>query len=123
VHAGKTLQITVHDPGDVGGSAYLKFEQPGAGGYSDATFSWSATNGTSGNNVTQLQVASGGSSLFDNQIVTILIALPSTYNAPAPPGEPGPGWWKVPYHVTGAGNDTATWAVTIRGNPVHLIVP
>src|SRR6266850_2580227 len=34
VHAGKTLQITVHDPGDVGGSAYLKFEQPGSGGYS-----------------------------------------------------------------------------------------
>jgi hypothetical protein len=29
----------------------------------------------------------------------------------------------VLYHVTGAGNDTATWSVTIRGNPVHLIVP
>jgi len=123
VHAGKTLQITVHDPGDVGGSAYLKFEQPGSGGYSDATFSWSATNGTSGNNVTQLQVASGGSSLFDNQIVTILIPLSTSYTAVAPAGEPGPGWWKVLYHVTGAGNDTATWAVTIRGNPVHLIVP
>jgi Flp pilus assembly protein TadG len=123
VHAGKTLQITVHDPGDVGGNAFLKFEQPGAGGYSDATFSWSASGGTSGNNVTQLQVASGGSSLFDNQIVTILIALPTSYTAPTPPGEPGPGWWKVLYNVTGAGNDTATWAVTIRGNPVHLIVP
>jgi len=107
----------------VGGSAYLKFEQPGSGGYSDATFSWSATNGTSGNNVTQLQVASGGSSLFDNQIVTILIPLSTSYTAVAPAGEPGPGWWKVLYHVTGAGNDTATWAVTIRGNPVHLIVP
>jgi Flp pilus assembly protein TadG len=123
VHAGKTLQITVHDPGDVGGSAYLKFEQPTAAGYTDATFSWSASGGTSGNNVTQLTVASGGSSLFDNQIITILIPLASGYTAPTPPGEPGPGWWKVLYHVTGAGNDTATWSVTIRGNPVHLIVP
>jgi hypothetical protein len=123
VHAGKTLQITVHDPGDVGGNAFLKFEQPGAAGYSDATFSWSASGGTSGNNVTQLQVASGGSSLFDNQIITILIPLGAGYTAPTPPGEPGPGWWKVLYNVTGAGNDTATWSVTIRGNPVHLIVP
>ena len=123
VHAGKTLQITVHDPGDVGGNAFLKFEQPGSLGYSDATFSWTASGGGSGNNVTQLTVASGGGSLFDNQIVTILIPLAANYTAPTPPGEPGPGWWKVNYNVTGAGNDTATWAVTIRGNPVHLIVP
>jgi hypothetical protein len=123
VHAGKTLQITVHDPGDVGGNAYLKFEQPGATGYSDASFSWTASGGGSGNNVTQLQVASGGASLFDNQIITIVIPLAATYTAPTPPGEPGPGWWKVLYNVTGAGNDTATWSVTIRGNPVHLIVP
>ena len=122
-HAGKTLQITVHDPGDVGGNATLRFKQPTTAGYTDATFSWTASGGTSGNNVTSLQVASGGSSLFDNQIITILIPLASTYNAPTPPGEPGPGWWKVEYQVTGAGNDTATWAVTIRGNPVHLIVP
>ena len=123
VHAGKTLQITVHDPGDVGGNAFLKFEQPTATGYVDSTFSWTASGGGSGTNVTQLQVASGGSSLFDNQIVTISIVLPVGYTAPTPPGEPGPGWWKVLYSVTGAGNDTATWSVTIRGNPVHLIVP
>jgi hypothetical protein len=123
VHAGKTLQITVHDPGDVGGNATLRFKQPTAAGYSDATFSWTASGGGSGNNVTSLQVASGGASLFDNQILTILISLPPTYTAPTPPGEPGPGWWKVQYSVTGAGNDTATWSVTIRGNPVHLIVP
>jgi Flp pilus assembly protein TadG len=123
VHAGKTLQITVHDPGDVGGSATLRFKQPTTTGYSDATFSWTASGGGSGNNVTSLQVASGGSSLFDNQTLTILISLPGSYAAPTPPTEPGPGWWKVEYTVTGAGNDTATWAVTIRGNPVHLIVP
>jgi hypothetical protein len=123
VHAGKTLQITVHDPGDVGGNATLRFRKPTGTTYADATFSWTASGGGSGNSVTSLQVASGGASLFDNQILTILISLPANYTADTPTGEPGPGWWKVQYTVTGAGNDTATWAVVIRGNPVHLIVP
>jgi hypothetical protein len=123
VHAGKTLQITAFDPGDVGGNAYLKFRQPTSAGYVDATFNWTASNGLSGTNATSLQVASGGTNLFDNQFVYITIPLASTYNAPTPPGEPGPGWWKVEYDVGGIGNDTVTWAVAIRGNPVHLIVP
>lgn len=73
--------------------------------------------------MTSLQVASDGASLFDDQIITILIPLAASYTAPTPPGDPGPGWWKVECQVTGAGNDTATWSVTIRGNPVHFIVP
>jgi hypothetical protein len=25
--------------------------------------------------------------------------------------------------ITAAGNDTTTWEVNIRGNPVHLVIP
>ena len=39
-----------------------------------------------------------------------------------PAGETDPGWWKIQYNVAG-GNDTTTWQVNLRGNPVHLVLP
>jgi Flp pilus assembly protein TadG len=131
VHAGKTLEIKVHDLGDVGGDAFMKVLMPTSGTpdyYSQATFNWTATGGgppTSGTGVTQIQVASGGVNRYDNQLITIQVVLPTTYSAPQPTGEPGPGWWKIQYDLSngGGGNDTATWSVNIRGNPVHLITP
>ena len=128
VHAGKTLEIKVHDLGDVGGDAYVKVLVPGAAGYTQATFNWTASGGgppTSGTNATQIQVASGGTNRYDNQLITIDVVLPVTYSAPTPPGEPGGGWWKIEYDLSngGGGNDTATWSVNIRGNPVHLVTP
>jgi hypothetical protein len=128
VHAGKILEIKVHDLGDVGGDAFVHVLMPTAGGYTQVAFDWTASGGgppTSGTNATQIQVASGGSNRYDNQLITIDIVLPTNYSAPTPPLEPGPGWWKIQYDLTngGGGNDTATWAVGIRGNPVHLVTP
>lgn len=128
VHAGKTLEIKVHDLGDVGGDAIIKILMPTTTGYTPATFNWTASGGgppTSGTGSTQIQVAKSGASRYDNQLITIDIVLPTTYAAPTPPGEPGPGWWKVEYDLSngGGGNDTATWSVNIRGNPVHLVTP
>ena len=129
VHAGKTLEIKLFDPGDISNTS-LFIEQPTAAGYTDATFSWTATGcsgsgcTTSGNNVTSLLTSTaGGTNLFNNQWVTIDVTLATTYNAPTPPGEPGPGWWKIKYATTGTGQDVTTWSVNIRGNPVHLVTP
>ncbi|MGH2472350.1 MAG: hypothetical protein ACRDG6_08105 [Candidatus Limnocylindria bacterium] len=55
--------------------------------------------------------------------MTISVPIPSAYTAPTPPGEPGPGWWKIEYDTLGTGQDITTWEVNIRGNPVHLITP
>jgi hypothetical protein len=58
--------------------------------------------------------------------VTITIPLPATYNAPLPPGEPAGtlgGWWKVRYTFNSTTTDTTTWQTSIRGNPVHLVLP
>jgi len=55
--------------------------------------------------------------------VTISVTLPTTYAAPTPPGEAGPGWFKIQYITTGTGQDVTTWQVNVRGNPVHLITP
>jgi hypothetical protein len=124
-NAGKTMEIDLFDPGDVGGNATLRLKQPTKNGYVDATFSYVADNGRSGNNVTSLQTASNGTNLFNNSWITITVPLPNTYgqgnDTLKPPGESEAGWWKVQYDITALGNDTTTWAVSVVGNPVHLV--
>jgi Flp pilus assembly protein TadG len=129
VHAGKTLEIDLFDPGDVSGDAFIRIKNPDGNAYNYATFSYTTDNqcasNCSGNNVTQIQTHyANGTSPFNNTWLTILIPLPSTYGLTGltPAGETQAGWWKIEYNVNG-GNDTTTWRVLIRGNPVHLIVP
>ncbi len=125
VNAGKTMEIDLFDPGDVGGNATLRIKRPTNTGYIDATFSYTADNGRSGTNVTSLQTAVGGNNLFNNSWIAILVSLPNNYGQGSdtlkPPGETEAGWWQVQYDISAAGNDTTTWAVSIRGNPVHLV--
>ena len=128
VHAGKTLEIRFFDPGDVGGDATFRIRKPTSTGYVYQSFNYVASGGAgpqSGTNVSSLQTAIGGVSQYQNAWVTIQIALPASYGVGGltPPGETEPGWWKIEYAITRAGNDTTTWEVSIRGNPVHLIVP
>ncbi len=125
VHAGKTMQIRLFDPGDVGGNAYLRLKRPGATAYANASFSYTATNGTSGTNVNVIQTARDGKSLFNNHWIDISVPLGSDYGQGAddltPTGESEPGWWKVEYTISRGGNDTTTWEVNLKGNPVHLV--
>ena len=128
VHAGKTLEIRLFDPGDVGGSATMRILVPTSTGYVYQNFNYTANGGAgsqSGTNVSLLKTAISGATQYQNAWVTIQIALPITYGASGltPPGETQPGWWKIEYTITAAGNDTTTWEVSIRGNPVHLITP
>ena len=78
---------------------------------------------TSGGPQTSLQTSSTSASFYNNEWVTIQVALPADYSAPTPPGETQPGWWKIEYTVGTSGQDVTTWEVNIRGNPVHLVVP
>ena len=116
------------DPGDVGGTATLRIKKPTPTGYVNATFNFTANGGAgaqNGTNVTSLLTANSGASQYQNAWVTITIPLPATYGVGGltPPGETEPGWWKIEYTITSAGNDTTTWEVNIRGNPVHLVIP
>jgi hypothetical protein len=136
VHAGKTMEIKLWDPGDTNAlSASLEFLEPTATGYQAASFNYTAKevangaascNSEANNGVTSVTTNTGGSSVFNGCWVTIQIPLADNYTAPTPPGEPGPGWWKVRYAM-GAGTsnafDLTTWEVRILGNPVHLKVP
>ncbi len=129
VHAGKTLEIRLFDPGDIQNTT-LRIKQPTPSGYTDATFKFTATGSaggapTSGGPQTSLQTSNAATptGFYNNQWVTIQVALPADYSAPTPPGETQPGWWKIEYTVGTSGQDVTTWEVNIRGNPVHLVVP
>jgi hypothetical protein len=126
-HAGKTLEIKLFDPGDITNTT-LRIKQPTASGYVDASFKFTATGSsggapTSGGPQTSIPTSNGLGNFYNNQWVTISVALPASYNAPTPPGETQPGWWKIEYTVGTSGQDVTTWEVSIRGNPVHLVVP
>jgi hypothetical protein len=143
--AGKTLEIDLFDPGDVSGEGTLRIKNPDGNAYNYATFDYKSINLTSaGSNCnagtsdacsaigrTSIKTATGGSSSFNNTWIQITIKLPTTYGSGCvsgdasclkPTGEAQPGWWKIEYTVSG-GDDTTTWMVNIRGNPVHLVVP
>ncbi len=138
VHAGKTVVIGLWDPGDTGSlSANVQIMIPGASGYTAATVKWSSAKGTTNSGASACTGASGtGTSItantgtqqkFNGCWVTIEVAVPASYSAPIAPGETEPGWWKIRYVIGGSPADTSfdvtTWQVTIRGNPVHLVLP
>ena len=142
VHAGKTVVISLWDPGDTADlPATLQILLPTTTGYTPGTFSWTAKKGTTnanadscntltGTNVTSVVVNAGGSGgsgqKFNGCWVTITVRIPAAYAAPTPPGETGAGWWKIKYTMgagTNSSSDVTTWQVQIRGNPVHLVLP
>ena len=130
VHAGKTMEIKLWDPGDTNPlSANLQIEIPTSSGWSPTNFSWSSAVGTgasgtascdgdTGTNVSSVTTANP-TSQFNGCWLTIDVVIPIGYTAEQS------GWWKIKYNMSGSGtsNDVTTWKVQIRGNPVHLIVP
>ncbi len=139
VHAGKTLVVNLWDPGDTGAlSANLQILIPTTTGYTPANLTWTSKKGTTNSGASACNGKSGsGSSIttnpgnnsqFNGCWVTITIPIPASYAAAQPPGEPDGGWWKIRYIMGGTSAstpafDVTTWQVTIRGNPVHLVLP
>ena len=131
VHAGKTMEIKLWDPGDTNPlAANLQIEIPNAAGWTPTTFTWTAATGTSNAGAQSCNALSGsGTSVttnvgatagtFNGCWLTIDVVIPVGYTAQQS------GWWKIKYNMTGSGtsNDVTTWKVQIKGNPVHLIVP
>ena len=115
----------------------MEILSPDGNSYDPVTFSYSADNGRTGTNTTCIQTFGGsgpvappgctnlttGGTLYQNSWVTIAVPLAATYGASGltPTGEIEAGWWKIRYTVN-SGNDTTTWEVNLRGNPVHLVL-
>jgi len=134
-YAGKTLELSLWDPGDTSPlSASLSVEPPNPSGWSATPFSYRAATGTTngnrnnacnsnssgGSQVNSVQTSTGASlGLFNGCWLTLDVPIPLNYNADQN------GWWKILYSMNGNGtsNDVTTWTAHIIGNPVHLIVP
>ncbi|MBK5223972.1 MAG: Tad domain-containing protein [Acidimicrobiia bacterium] len=114
VHAGKTMRITLFDPGEGGSS--IKVRRPsGTDSWEDATFSWTSDHPSypSDSNTTVLDVSS---SRFNGRTITIDIDLEG-YSPPA-----DNEWWQISYNFgSGSVTDRSTWSVNIIGDPVHLV--
>lgn len=130
VHAGKTMVIQLFDPGDAAGNSSIEVLQPTSTGYAPIRFSYTADSNAagskSGKNVLSLRTTISGAAQYNNSWVTLTVPLPKTYAAPLPPGEPAGtlgGWWKIRYTFDSTTTDTTTWQVSVRGNPVHLVLP
>jgi Flp pilus assembly protein TadG len=130
VHAGKTMVIQLFDPGDASGNSSIEILQPTATGYIPIKFNYTADSNASGSKsgtkVSSLKTTINGAGQYNNSWVTLTVALPKTYSALLPPGEPAGtqgGWWKIRYTFDSTTTDTTTWQVSIRGNPVHLVLP
>ncbi len=148
VHAGKSVEIRLWDPGDTGNlPATLRVRYPNQGSYVDAELDYQASQVASGaaacanrsdNTVNPpltgplglgdpyIVTNTGGSSQYNGCWLTIVIVVPSNYNGAAPTAL-DQNWWKIQYTMGGSAADNAfdltTWQVTLRGNPVHLVVP
>jgi hypothetical protein len=150
--AGKTMEIDLFDPGDVGQNAWLQILSPDGSKVepnNHASFTWTAdsnaasghTSSPAGTTVTCIQTYGGssgvtapsgcttlssGGTFFQNSWLKILVPIPGTYGQtglhPATDPAGQDGWWKIKYTVQSA-NDTTTWMVSVLGNPVHLVVP
>ena len=136
--AGKTVEIDLFDPGDTNSASWVQIEPDSSSAaiaWKPATFSYTSTNGRSNASTNCVQTHGGAgtppagctetsgtnSSFYNNAWVSIFITLDTSYGLPDPPPSLiNSGWWKIKYTVN-SGNDTTTWQVAIRGNPVHLI--
>ena len=133
VHAGKTLELQLWDPGDTNTlTAYLEILIPTnvPPFWTAATLNYSAKVGTSNSNANcacntntgagvNRITTNNGTNQFNGCWLTIDIDIPAGYAAYQS------GWWKIRYTMNGSdtSSDVTTWTAEIKGNPVHLLVP
>lgn len=134
-YAGKTLELSLWDPGDTSPlSATLYVQLPTSAGWSNTPFTYSAATGTTNGNRNPACNTNSNNTSGNNSVQTSTGAIPGLFNGcwltldvPIPPGYNGDqnGWWKILYSMNGNGtsSDVTTWTAQILGNPVHLIVP
>ena len=137
-HAGKTLEISLWDPGDTQSlNAKLQILAPTRNGWDPVNFTWTDKPGTTAGsratcnqstpygptNVVETNVGSTSGNAtngtFNGCWLVLQTVIPIGYAAEQD------GWWKIRYKMNNRGTsfDVTTWKVDLLGNPVHLLNP
>lgn len=105
-YAGKTLDFSVYDPGDSGGTVCLRILDPS--GNTAALPAWVHTTAACGANWID-----ASRSYYNGLTLNLPIAIPKVYSG---------GWWQVEYKTTASDiDDKVTIAISLKGNPLHLV--
>ncbi|MCB1015309.1 MAG: hypothetical protein KDB10_09375 [Acidimicrobiales bacterium] len=119
IHAGKTFEISLFDPGDgQSGNAYLTIKRPN-GSVPPCTYRNRSTGSSTTLTTCTIQTSNNGTPLFNGQWLDISIGLPTNYACTV--GTLPGCWWTINYQFGGQPNDRTTWSAQIIGDPVHLV--
>jgi hypothetical protein len=113
IHAGKTLVISLWDPGDATGTNYIDVINSHGNIASSCEVTVTGSGAAYSGTYSPCSINTTGYR-FDNNQLTIAIDL-TGYTCGTD------CWWWLYYHFQGQATDTTTWAVHIDGNPVRLV--
>ena len=116
-HAGKTLELSLWDPGDTKPlNAVISIEIPTPSGWTATSMNWTAVSGTSngaqpcngypaGSGMSITTNVGNTTGTYNGCWLTIDVSIPTAYA-----GDQS-GWWKIRYTMTGTGtsSDVTTW--------------
>jgi hypothetical protein len=135
-YAGMTIGVDIYDPGDISGAGDVQMSildptlavatsTSGINIYDlgvDRSAAPSAANIISapGNTTAQFAATTAGVHPYNGHWVHIELPIPNSYN---PGTNPANWWWSLKYGITGTANatDVITVAISLKGNPAHLI--
>lgn len=116
-HAGKTVKITLFDPGEGGNN--IRLIKPD-GSYASFTAQDMGTDGNSPGTLIGLSSSLDVTAArYNGRFVELTTVLPLNYNALGYSDY----WWRVEYNFGGGATkvtDRTTWGVRVIGDPVHL---
>ena len=124
IHAGKTLKVSMYDPGDgQSGSYFANILGPGGSGQSCKYRERGASSWTAASPCRIQTRTSSGSNVYNGKWLDIEISLPNGYTCASGGTD---CWWKVKYDfnsVTSGNspNDRTVWSAKVTGDPVHLL--
>jgi len=117
-HAGKTLKITLFDPGE-GGQA-IRILDPGGGFATFIAQDMGIDGATPSTALTASTTLDVTGQRYNGHYVELTIELTGGYDTNASFLAAG-WWWKVRYEFASASvTDRTTWGVKVIGDPVHL---
>ena len=120
IHAGKTLEVSLFDPGDgASGTYYANIKGPGGTTQACQYRERGTPTWTSSSNCRIQTRNSSGTNIYNGKWLDIRLNLPLTYTCTN-------CWWTVLYEFLNVAsgsspNDRTVWTAKVIGDPVHLV--